>query len=353
MTGQHRLDFTSALFLGLRHPPSSLRRWVSLTTGKPAVLAEPSTACTVAAAVATSHGAQAGVVGRSSLHALLDVMELFNRPEYVIAVDAASYPIAMRASLLGAAGGAMVFTYPHHRPGRIVPPRRGRLVIVTDGWCPSCNQPAPLAELQARVRGPGGWLIVDDSLAYGVLGDRCAGPEFGDGSGTLRWSGLDHDQVIWVSSMAKAYGAPLAVTTGDRTTIGRLARQGGNRVHSSPPSAGDLAAAEAAVRAPARAAGRRSRLLAHTLHLRGALREAGVPAVGRPFPVVSVRLPDPGEGWKRWRTLRDRGIRTVVQQPRCGTGALLSMLVRADHADAEVVDLVRALRATRLEAGTA
>ena len=35
------LDFTSALYLGLRHPSSSLRPWSGLTTGKPAVLEPP------------------------------------------------------------------------------------------------------------------------------------------------------------------------------------------------------------------------------------------------------------------------------------------------------------------------
>ncbi|MCI5145312.1 MAG: pyridoxal phosphate-dependent aminotransferase family protein, partial [Candidatus Electrothrix sp. AR3] len=35
------LDFTSALYLGLRHPSRSLRSWSALTAGAPATLVSP------------------------------------------------------------------------------------------------------------------------------------------------------------------------------------------------------------------------------------------------------------------------------------------------------------------------
>jgi len=35
------LDFTSALYLGLRHPSGSLRPWARFTLGVPAALAAP------------------------------------------------------------------------------------------------------------------------------------------------------------------------------------------------------------------------------------------------------------------------------------------------------------------------
>jgi 8-amino-7-oxononanoate synthase len=53
------LDFTSASYLGLRHPQVVLAPWHRLTTGVPAALAEPCSAKAVA-------GRLAGLVGSAS-----------------------------------------------------------------------------------------------------------------------------------------------------------------------------------------------------------------------------------------------------------------------------------------------
>ncbi|MFC0071973.1 hypothetical protein ACFFQW_49985, partial [Umezawaea endophytica] len=189
----------------------------------------------------------AGLVARSTLHALLE--ELGGLPERgdVVAVDSACYPVARWASLLSGQRGARVVDYPHHRPDLVPEPRRGRLFVVTDGWCPGCRRAAPLARLREVARAHGGSLVVDDSLACGVLGARRPGEAFGDGSGTPRWSGIDHRDVLWVASLAKAYGAPLAVLTGDADALSRLAVRGPTRVHCGPPSAADPAAADRAL----------------------------------------------------------------------------------------------------------
>ena len=50
----------------------------------------------------------------------------------------------------------MVRSYPHHRPEPIVAePGHGRLFVLTDGWCPGCNRPAPLPELRAAAPAHG------------------------------------------------------------------------------------------------------------------------------------------------------------------------------------------------------
>lgn len=309
------------------------------------MLSEADSARQVGAAVAASQGTQSGIVARSTLHALTDVLGTLARRGDVIAVDAASYPITQTAVLTATAKGAIVWRYPHHRPGRLTAPPGRRLLVVTDGWCPGCNRPAPLRELRRLARACGGAVVVDDSLAFGVLGSRAQGRWFGDGAGTPRWAGVDHDGIIWVASMAKAYGAPLAVTTGDQDTIERLAREGGNRIHSSPPSAADLAAASTALSARRAGRVRRARLEASVRHLRVALRDAGLPVNGLPFPLVSIPLSSTSEGRRWWYWLRERGLRTVLQDSRCRAGTLLSLLVRADHSDRDIDRLVIELRA--------
>lgn len=352
------LDVTSSLFLGLRHGSTSLPEWGSLTTGVPAVLAEPATAVRIAARVARWQGAQAGLVARSSLHALMDVLGELPQPGDLVAIDEFAYPITEWAALRAAARGVEVLRYRHHRPGRLVPPAGGRLVLVTDGWCPSCNRPAPLRRFADRLDG---LLVVDDSLAFGVLGHRGSGEPFGDGAGTPAWNGLDHTRVVWVASMAKAYGSPIAVVTGGREAINRLARDGGNRSHSSPPSSADLTAAAIALGigvgdragdwcgAQFRAGVARNRLLGHVLFLRQALAAAGVRVSGPPFPLVSIPLAGVHQA-RRWlNRLRGQGIRAVAQRPRCRPGIALSVLLRADHREPEVDRLAGALTALARE----
>jgi 8-amino-7-oxononanoate synthase len=344
VTGAPGADFTSSLFLGLRHDSRTLPSWTSFTTGAPAALHEAAGAHRIGRVVAAGHGAGAGLAARSTLHAMIDVLTQLARPGDVVAVDRFAYPIAQWATLLADAGGATVCTYPHHRPGGIALPAGRRLLVVTDAWCAGCNRPAPLAALGRLARRGRGRLVVDDSLAFGVLGRRAAGEPFGDGSGTLRWSGLGHDGVVWVASMAKGYGAPMAVVTADAGTIARIAHEGGNRLYSSPPSAADLAAAVVALGDRGSRRAQRARLHALVVRLRAGVRGAGLPAHGLPFPTVSVPLRGPGEATRWSARLADAGIRTLVQQPACRPGALLTAIVRADHHERDIERLVDALR---------
>jgi 8-amino-7-oxononanoate synthase len=347
-----RLDFTSSLFLGLQHGSSSLPPWASLTTGVPAVLHEAPVAHRVAAAVAAAQGAPAGVVGRSALHALMDVMGMIPQRGDLVAIDAAAYSLAEWAALRAAANGAVVRRFPHHRPEAIVAEPGRRLFVLTDGWCPGCNRPAPLPQLRRLARDTGGDLIVDDSLAFGVLGNKLRGEVFGDGSGTPGWCGLDHTAIVWVASLAKACGAPLAVTTGDSSTIRRLAADGGNRVHSSPPSAADLAAAGTALHDTNDNRARRTRLQGHVLRLRNRMRDIGLSVNGLPFPVVSIPLPG-SDAQRWWSQLQSAGIRAVLQQSRCKRGVMLTFLVRADHTPTDLDRLTVALRAIAVRRGAA
>ena len=338
------LDFTSSLYLGMYHPTPRLPSWSSLTTGVPAALREPPVARAIGTAVARLQGAESGMVGRSVLHALTDVMGVLPRPGDVVMIDAATYPIAKWATLLAKVRGATVLVYPHHRPDYPQLQAGRRLLLVTDGWCHGCGRPAPLPRLQRMACDTVGLVVVDDSQAFGVLGRRHAGDPFGDGSGTPRWSGVDHSHVLWVASMAKAYGAPLAVITGDRATVDRLAREGDNRLHSSPPSAADLGAGAAALSACASTRARRARLCTHVLALRRSLRQEGLSLNGLPFPVVGVRFVDSGGALQWWSALRDMRIHTVVQRTCGQSGALLSAVLRADHSADDIERLIGAIR---------
>ena len=338
-------DFTSALFLGQHHPSAGFRPWTEFTTGVPAALRELPEAGLLAASISTRQQAEAGLVARSALHGLMDVLQALPRPGDLLLVDEGAYPLAQWACRAAESRGVQVVTFPHFRPPAVVP--QTTVWVVTDGWCQGCGRPAPLGLLQELVGGSGGRVIVDDSVAFGVLGrrsgdSRSGESQFGDGTGTARWLGLDHGGLLWLGSLAKAYGTPVTVITGDGGTIGRLARHGGNRLHSSPPSAADLGAGLSALNNP-RLPRLRARLYRLTQWLRQAFRDLGLPPVGLPFPIVGTRVGSLQLA-RRWRSgLAGRGVQALVQLPRCQPGALLSAVVRADHRQADLDRLVRAL----------
>src|SRR5262245_45621806 len=87
------LDFTSALYLGLRHPSAALAPWQALSAGRPAALAETAGAGAVAAKLARLAGCEAGTLLPSTLHLFWDLFA--SLPNHaVFYVDSGAYPVA-------------------------------------------------------------------------------------------------------------------------------------------------------------------------------------------------------------------------------------------------------------------
>lgn len=353
MTRTGPVDLTSALFLGPARPATAGRPGVPLTTGVPAALTEAPAARRVAAAVARWQGAEAGIVVRSALHALVDVLTTLPGPGDLVAVDRAAYPLSRWAARLAVTRGAAVVSYDHFVPA--VPERlaRGRrIVAVIDGWCPGCGRPAPVAALREVAVRSGGAVVVDDTLALGVVGRRdrtapgAAARVWGDGSGVPSWAEVPGDGVVRVASLAKALGAPLAVVTADAAVVAHVVAAGGTREHSSPPTAADLDAAQDALAGvrDGRAATARERLWHNVDVIREALACAGAPPRGAPFPVVTVPLPTAAAA-RAWLVgLAAHGVRAVPTVRRCSPGHDVSLLVRADHDEADLARVCTAVR---------
>lgn len=323
------LDLTSSLFLGLHHPAPGgpgTGGWTSLTTGRAAALGEPVAATRVAARVAALLGSPAGVVHRSALHALVDVVDVL-APTTVL-VDDAAYPLVRVAA---GSGPGPVHGFRHHDvrdAGRLLAGAGPRPLVVTDGWCAGCNRPAPLAALERVVRAAGGTLVVDDTQAFGVLGPG--------GSGTWRWSGGRPAAAVQVVSLAKGLGAPLTVTAGPRPVVARLASHG-TRWHASPPTAADLRAADRATdpRAVPAVDARRRWLWWLVRRLLAGVRRLGLQVAGLPFPVVHVGGshldPLAAAG-----ALRRHGVRALVLTPACRPVPTLTLVVTADRTPADL-----------------
>jgi 8-amino-7-oxononanoate synthase len=177
------LDFTSSLYLGLRHASGSLRPWDQLTTGVPAALAAPPGSDKVAEGLAALVNCDRATLAPSTLHLFWDWFGMLRSDRVGIYMDAGVYPIARWGVERAGSRGVPLHTFPHHdvaalrRLLRQDRDRRLRPVVVTDGFCPGCSRHAPIAAYLDSVRAYGGQLVMDDTQALGVFGDsarRCA-----------------------------------------------------------------------------------------------------------------------------------------------------------------------------------
>lgn len=345
------LDFTSALYLGLRHASRSLRPWEQLSTGRPAALAPVPCAEKVARKLAWLQGCQAATIAPSTLHLFWDLFGMLAGGREAIYMDAGVYPVVRWCIERAAARGVPVGTFPHHDARALrrlldYEACRGlRPVVVADGLCPGCG-PAPTAAYLEIARVFGGRLVLDDTQALGILGQSPGpGAPYGEGGGgMLRWSDVDGPDVLVVSSLAKGFGAPVAVLAGSRAMVRRFEANSETRVHCSPPSVAAIHTADRALDLNSKCGDAlRHRLARLVSCFRRRLRRVGLSATGGLFPVQAlVPIRGPAAATLHERLLR-LGIRTVLHRPRCQPGARISFLITTRHTPRDIDRAVSAL----------
>lgn len=356
MTGADVLDFTSASYLGLRHPQQALRPWSRLTTGVPAALAEPGSARALAARLAGLVGTERAVLAASTLHAFWDLFVTLGADGLACYLDAGAYPIAAWGIERAAGRGALVRRFPHQDAdalGRLLRAQvgqAGRLpVVVADGVCPGCGQPAPLRRYLAALRPLGGLLVVDDTQALGVVGRDAArhSPYGRGGGGSLRMAWLTSPDVLIVSSLAKAFGVPVAVIAGRASLIERYERRSETRVHCSPPSLAHVRAAEHALELNRRQGEqRRARLAALVRRLQEGVGALGYRIGPAQFPVQALGPVDGVPPALLYRRLLELRVRAVLHRPACRPVPTCSFLITAGHTPGQVDRLLVALGRT-------
>ncbi len=350
------LDFTSALYLGLRHPSWSLRPWPQLTTGVPAALASLPDARAVARTVAELQGCDAGVLGTSTLHLFWDVFGILCRCPVALYVDAGLYPIARWGVERAAASGVPVHEFAHHdaealrRILRQEGHGRMRPILVTDGFCPGCGKPAPLRDYLDSVRAFGGGLVVDDTQALGIFG-RSPGldvPYGREGGGMLPWTRIGGAEILVVSSLAKAFGAPVAVLSGNRAVVKYFESNSETRMHCSPPSVAVIRAAQHSLEVNREQGDRlRLRLARAVTRFRHLAAQAGFRLTAGLFPVQTLSPAPAADTLRLHERLLQRGVRTVLSYAQSGHGLRISFSITARHAPEEIDRATEALAASR------
>jgi 8-amino-7-oxononanoate synthase len=204
--------------------------------------------------------------------------------------------------------------------------------------CAACGRVAPVDEYVRCVRSLGGLLVVDDTQAIGVLG---AGgdselPYGHGGGGTLRHLGVAGSDVVVFVSLAKGFGAPVAVLVAAPALIAAFRERSETRVHCSPPALPVLLAAQRAL-AIDRSQGDviRRRLATRVARFRHAIVGTGMLDSPGLFPILSLRMPTPRRAIAVHHALARYGIRTAMTRRHAG-GTALTFVITAMHTDAEI-----------------
>ncbi len=155
--------------------------------------------------------------------------------------------------------------------------------------------------------------------------------------------------VIVVASMAKAFGAPVAVVCGPSEILTGGMAYRPTFAHSSPPSIPALLAAERALQINDRVGDRlRARLLDRILTLCDALAANQLSVDSGLFPVVRVPVGSGVEAVHLVRRLNELGVRGVPLGPSCkgraAVGLAVTATLRASDLQRAAATVARAVR---------
>ncbi|PJJ60172.1 aminotransferase class I/II-fold pyridoxal phosphate-dependent enzyme [Hymenobacter chitinivorans] len=347
------VDFTSALYLG--RPRLTLPAHLPLTTGRPAALQEPDWHRHVGREVARRQGLETGLLAPSTLHLFWDVLALLPRSG-VVFLDKAMYPVGQWGAARALLRGLPVVPFsavdlPTLARQLHLYRQQGRTPwLLTDGWRLGGAGAAPLARyLQLLAPDPESVLLIDDTQAFGVLGARPTArqPLGVGGGGTLPFLGVQHPQVLTITSLAKGLGVPVAALAGSGAWLRRYEQRSTVRVHTSPVSNWHAwAAAQALEHDAACGNAARQRLARHIGEFRQRLRAAGIRPRGGWFPVQKLVLPRASASLGLYQLLREEGFQTLLLADAARpTVPQVAFCLRADHHPADLHRLTELLAA--------
>lgn len=343
-------DFSSSLYLGMLHSSGELHAWDSITTGAPAAFFEPPAAVALGKSIARLQGLADGVVAPSTLHLFWDWFGGLDSRKHVVFADAQLYRVGAWGVERAAGKGVLTVKFRHqcaaslHRLIGISLGAKQKPVIVTDGWCPFCGKASPLHDYLHIIEPFDGLLVVDDTQALGVLGRKpgTTMPYGYGGGGLLKYLNVKSERVVAITSLAKAFGAPLAVLCGSEREIQKFKMRSEIRINSSPPSAAALAAGKNALRLNAAFGDElREKLFQNIIFFKEYMAQNGFETKGKFFPVQTVVGIDERQTRLLYATLWKKGIRTVPVLAH-GKGSKLCWLLNARHSEE---DIERACRA--------
>ncbi len=164
----------------------------------------------------------------------------------------------------------------------------------------------------------------------------------------LPWTRIGGSDILVVTSLAKAFGAPVAVLSGNRAAVKYFESNSETSMHCSPPSVAVIRAAQHALEVNREHGDRlRLRLARAVTRFRHRAAQAGFRLIDGLFPVQTLSPAPAADTLRLHERLLQRGIRTVLSYAHSGHGLRISFLITARHASEEIDRATEALGASR------
>lgn len=214
-----------------------------------------------------------------------------------------------------------------------------RTLIVTDTLFSMDGDVAPLAEIAALARRFDAMLLLDEAHATGVFGRR--------GRGLAEAAGIEHDGLIRVGTLSKAFGAAGGFVVGPQALIDYLANRARSYVFSTAQPASTAAAALVALHVVADEPQRRTQLLAAAATLRKRLQAAGWRTGDSGSQIIPIAVGPAADAVALSQRLRKAGFWVpAIRPPSVPSGeSLLRLSLTASHTPEMVDGLLAALGA--------
>jgi 7-keto-8-aminopelargonate synthetase-like enzyme len=269
-----------------------------------------------------------GLIGLSGLSESYDIVFLDESAHY-----------NLRDGALAA--GKPVHAFRHRCPDDLAQQIRERLpagarpLVATDGMFPTFGSVAPLDAYAAILRPHAGWLLVDESHAFGVLGPS--------GRGAVEHHAVQGPRVVAGGSLGKAFCAYGGLALGERTVVDRLWSASAARGAASGMSSG-AAMSAASLNWVRRNPARLAKLRVNVKHLKCGLKALGLEVDDGEAPVAAFVAGSAGRMKRLQAELFDAGF-YVIYSTYVGAGpaGAIRCAAFADHEPGHIDQLLGAL----------
>lgn len=292
----------------------------------------------LAAFVAPSGGARALLLSSGYL-ANLAILTTLCRRDTAVFVDRLDHACINDGAVLSR---AQLVRYPHADvpalASRLKASTARRKLIATDAVFSMDGDVAPLPALLELADAHDAWLVVDDAHGFGVLGG---------GRGTLAHFGLRSERIVSMGTLGKAAGVAGAFVCAHPAVIETLVQVARPYVYTTAAPAMLACALLASLHAIANGDARRTRLRQSIDRLRAGLVDSPWRLLPSFTPIQALVVGDNDAAMALSAGLWSQRIFVpAIRPPTVPPGsARLRISLSAAHADADVDELVTALRA--------
>lgn len=298
------------------------------------------------ARLAAFHGREAAMIFSSAYATVLSVLSVLITPRTAVISDELNHNCIINAVRLSRPHSKAVYKHLdlNGLDAQLTAAKgAARALVVTDGIFSMRGAHAPLAEIAAVCRAhdadfpEGVLLVVDDSHGVGAFGQT--------GRGTEEFTQTQAD--VLIGTLGKAFGVNGGYVIGSQILTDYLREKSPTYIYSNPITAGEAAAAHAALDLTDGAWGRErlARLRSLTEQFRSGLKERGFETLDGQHPVVPLFVRDQGKLVARVADLKSKGIlATGISYPVVPKGdESVRFQINADHTPADVDEVLAAL----------